>query len=738
MVRTVYALIPSNKVYFDPSKSYFKVVLAFAAGVFLLGSVIVFVNHQKAIALAHRKATGAAELALLTLRAHFDQKIDSPGGIAAYDPVSILEGKGQHHGLIRLLNERKIGAYLVYPDDQFIDLNTPGFSKHKKSNPSLLVPVASNNPFATKGLSWLSPSSSKIYAAKPIRSAQSSLPLEYLVTSAEIEPSPQALSRFMFVQLMCWTLALAAISWFAGRLLHALDFRTTKAQKKAQTYADITGKQKLLLEKMSLILKKSDDLMVLTDSAGKILWINEDCTRKNNYSNVELSSFVGRELAEVSHYAPIMEAIETVKRTGANFTYETKSFDEANTAFWSKTTISPIFNEAGDIDHLLFVDADITRLKELEAKVQTLVGESHGEANPTLRIARDHTIRFANKAGAQISKLWCEKNGTKVTKDSPARVIEEAFVSNSERCITVACDQRIFKMRLVPSPSENQLHVYGEDITEAQFAQAAATAHTNALEAHNLNLTDSMSYARRIQESILPSEDQLRKYFKNAFALSMPKDILSGDFFWIYECIPQKQYLLALADCTGHGVPGAMMSIIGHSLLNEVAENHKLHNPAEVLKTLNRELIRTLKQKNGHEMVGDGMDISLVHIDLENMAVTFSGAYHPMYWMNGKLNVIKGDRQPIGGYHHSPSRDFQNHTIKLTSGDAIYLFSDGITDQFGGPSNKKFQSRRLQNIIEENHKYSMQAQSYLLRQAIQKWRGSGEQIDDISIIGIKF
>ena len=218
----------------------------------------------------------------------------------------------------------------------------------------------------------------------------------------------------------------------------------------------------------------------------------------------------------------------------------------------------------------------------------------------------------------------------------------------------------------------------------------------------------------------------------------MPKDIVSGDFFWIYELVPEKEYLLALADCTGHGVPGAMMSIIGHSLLNEIVEAHGFTDPPLVLKLLNKEVIKTLRQKQGTSCAPDGMDVALIHINLADMKIRFSGAYRPVYRMNGAIEVFKGDRQPIGGMHHEGEREFQSMDFDIAKGDSIYLMSDGFSDQFGGPDDKKFLTHRLRSLIQANHKYSMQAQSFVFHKTFESWKGNREQIDDVSVIGIKF
>jgi len=376
-------------------------------------------------------------------------------------------------------------------------------------------------------------------------------------------------------------------------------------------------------------------------------------------------------------------------------------------------------------------------LKLAEKEIANLANFTHEHTLPLIRIQSDGVVLYANEASAPILHQWNTRVNGKIQKRSIAGSVTAAMESNIEKELNLSVDNRIFKLRFFPVKEKNYVNIYGEDITEMQLAEKEKRSKALKIEQHNLNITDSINYARKIQEAILPDEDHIRQYFKDSFALSKPKDIVSGDFFWIYEITPREEYLLALADCTGHGVPGAMMSIIGHSLLNEIVEVDGCSDPAQILELLNKEVIISLRQKTIEQSV-DGMDVSLVKIDLKNEKVTFSGAFQQLYFVNGKLNVFKGDRQPIGGMQHDTNRRFTNHNFHFSKGDSIYLTSDGYQDQFGGSNNKKFLSRRLQNTFLNNYKYSMQAQSYIYSQIFDEWRGDNEQIDDVSLLGIKF
>jgi serine phosphatase RsbU (regulator of sigma subunit) len=543
--------------------------------------------------------------------------------------------------------------------------------------------------------------------------------------------------KALFWQALAWILLIMAAHLIAMRYYKKLAAYESHAQQKLNNREALSVLKNAQVDQLQFILEHCENLILLTDEAGKIEWMNGHATDKNNYLKTELKNFIGRELAEVSHNAAIQEVIHKVVLSKEKATYETKTFGGNNTPFWSSTTVFPILNTQGEVSKLLFMDSDITKLKRAESEIEKLRGIARIETNATIRIEADGTVSYSNEPGKAVLHYWGVKEGEKVSKESVLKTLAKARTTGMEQSINMEIEKRILKIRFMPVKNKDYLHLYGEDITESRMERERRNDRTEALEQYNLNITDSINYARHIQESILPGEDQIRRYFKDAFALSMPKDIVSGDFFWVYELEAQQKYLMALGDCTGHGVPGAMMSIIGHSLLNEIVETRGVKEPDAILQLLNHEIIKTLRQKS-RTSATDGMDISLVLVDMHQMQITFAGAYQTVYWMNGRLNVLKGDRKPIGGMQHEPERKYNKQCIRISKGDCIYLLSDGYTDQFGGPHEKKFLSHRLRSLIETSHKYSMQAQSFLFKKAFHNWKGQNDQIDDASIIGIKF
>jgi ligand-binding sensor domain-containing protein/serine phosphatase RsbU (regulator of sigma subunit) len=254
----------------------------------------------------------------------------------------------------------------------------------------------------------------------------------------------------------------------------------------------------------------------------------------------------------------------------------------------------------------------------------------------------------------------------------------------------------------------------------------------------NKNIMDSITYAQRIQLAIMPSISKFKRLIPESFILYNPKDIVSGDFYWITE-IGDKLFIAAV-DCTGHGVPGAFMSIIGYDLLRNITKERGIHRPSEVLDQLNKSLIELLTKNNiAVGQVKDGMDITLCVFHKSKGIVEFSGALNPLYIIrDNKIVTVKGDRYSVGLGNEHPDENFKNHIIKLELGDRLYIFSDGYSDQFGGPSGKKMKFRRFRHLLLSIHEYPFEQQQKYLEDHFVQWMGPHEQVDDILIIGMSF
>ncbi|MDQ3110128.1 MAG: tetratricopeptide repeat protein [Bacteroidota bacterium] len=258
----------------------------------------------------------------------------------------------------------------------------------------------------------------------------------------------------------------------------------------------------------------------------------------------------------------------------------------------------------------------------------------------------------------------------------------------------------------------------------------------NEIETQNKNITDSIRYAQRIQQSILPDAENFNALFPESFIFYKPKDIVSGDFWWIHKT-PEGQSVIAVADCTGHGVPGAFMSVMGADILSQMTNNKNINTPDEALHFLDEGVRQQLRQTGGDDQSRDGMDIALGLFDFKAEEVQFAGALRPLLTVrDGKLHEYPAARFSIGGAF-SGKKNFMNHTIKVQKGDMLYLFTDGYSDQFGGPKGKKFKTAQLKELFVSIAALPADEQYAKLDEQFAKWKGSLEQVDDICVAGIK-
>jgi serine phosphatase RsbU (regulator of sigma subunit) len=283
---------------------------------------------------------------------------------------------------------------------------------------------------------------------------------------------------------------------------------------------------------------------------------------------------------------------------------------------------------------------------------------------------------------------------------------------------------------------------------ELESQRDAIVNQKEQLESAHLHLSDSINYAKKIQDSILPNKDILNKKFSDSFVLFKPKDNVSGDFYWWTHI--ENHTIITAADCTGHGVPGAFMSMLGTSFLREIVQKEYITHTGVILRKLRKEVVKTLKQKGKSGEQKDGMDMAIISINHENNLLQFSGANNPLYIITANKRKLEGienldglpgfyeikpDKMPIAIYERMDT--FKTHEIQLEEGDQVYLFSDGYPDQFGGPRGKKFKYKPFKQLLYKNAEQNMLIQNKILSKTYDDWKGYQEQIDDVVIVGIK-
>jgi serine phosphatase RsbU (regulator of sigma subunit) len=252
----------------------------------------------------------------------------------------------------------------------------------------------------------------------------------------------------------------------------------------------------------------------------------------------------------------------------------------------------------------------------------------------------------------------------------------------------------------------------------------------------NTNMTDSITYARRIQRAVFPPEEHLGQLFRESFVMNRPKDIVSGDFFWLANKNGKK--VISVSDCTGHGVPGAFMSMLGITLLNDLVNTRNILEPDTILNLLKNEIIRALRQKGKSDEATDGMDMALCVYDPAEAKLQYAGGFNPLVLLReGEITRIKADPMPIG-IGAITGKEFTRHELEVRKGDVIYLYTDGYEDQFGGDKNKKFSRKRFRELLLNIHTLTMPEQKRTLESTLDQWMEGVEQIDDITVLGIRF
>lgn len=305
-------------------------------------------------------------------------------------------------------------------------------------------------------------------------------------------------------------------------------------------------------------------------------------------------------------------------------------------------------------------------------------------------------------------------------------------ISKEATCVS-SIGKRIMQINAIPEFNEEVLEsilIISHDVTEAKLIEGE-------IKEKNKSINESINYSKRIQNAIIPDNGILQNAFPESFIMYKPRDVVSGDFPWI--SVTDESLCIAAVDCTGHGVPGAMLSLVGYFQLNNIVENHPDLDPGKILDILDEKVNHTLIKSGNNDNIKDGMDVAFCKIDIKKKVLEYAGAHRPLYHLSkGKLEELKGNRWAIGGGTYKNQTLFTNYKIDFKKGESVFFFSDGLPDQFGGPDKRKFGTQQIKDIIEQNQQVGMAELSQIFTQSFEDWKGSGKQTDDVLLIGIKF
>ncbi|WP_291722104.1 two-component regulator propeller domain-containing protein [Bernardetia sp.] len=438
------------------------------------------------------------------------------------------------------------------------------------------------------------------------------------------------------------------------------------------------------------------------------------------YANIRLLSDIGRQITASLHHKEIIRAVyDNIQKVMPADAFGVAIFDkDAN-----YLTVSG-FIENGNV--LPFHVVDLNDKNELAVKCFNEQREIiiHNVEQEYARYMEEKPNPIFGKTTSSVVYLPLVLGERKMGVVSVQSYKENAFDSNHLSILRNLATYIV--IALDNSQAYTKIEAQNREIDENRIA----------LEAKNKDITDSINYAKRIQHALLPPLSILKDKFE-AFVLFLPRDIVSGDFYWFTE--KDGKTIVAAIDCTGHGVPGAFMSIIAETHLDRIVNVMGITSPAMILNELDKSVRNTLRQNETQSR--DGMDMSICVIDDENKKVTFGGAKNPLiYIADGKVEQQKGSIRGIGGYSRKylkKTPTFTEHIIEVTQPTTFYIFSDGYQDQFGGKHNEKFMKKRFRKVLQDIHREGMQAQKELLERGFMRWKGKHQQIDDVLVIGFK-
>lgn len=501
--------------------------------------------------------------------------------------------------------------------------------------------------------------------------------------------------------------------------------------------------------RMQLLLENASEVITIYEEDGTIRYISPSVETILGYGQKEMQGHSdlenihpdGRE-AYTNMFAQLKE--NPFDRVTIQYEYKTKEGDY----IWIESAgTNQMSNPA--IHGYILNSRDITerRRAELEQRMRSKM-QALSENSPDL-IARleNEAISYINPTIESYTGKGPDRYLNQKVKEAELdasilegwlQIVEQVNSSNetvsTEMDFPTEMGKRVMQVNAIPEYDEKEniesVLVVSHDITERKAIE---------LEIQNKNkkINDSINYAKRIQNAILPNTRVISKVLPDSFILYKPRDVVSGDFPWFVQT--KNDIFIAAVDCTGHGVPGALLSLIGYFLLNDIVRSRKVTEPGRILDLLDEGVTQTLRQDQDDSATKDGMDIALCRINTLTGEVEYAGAHRPLYIMkDGVMDEVKGNKFPIGGGIYKNQTNFTTTKLKLGKGDSIYFSSDGFPDQFGGSEVRKFGPKKVREIIEKVHHQPMSVAMEVFDQEWESWKGDHKQTDDVLLIGIKF
>lgn len=501
-------------------------------------------------------------------------------------------------------------------------------------------------------------------------------------------------------------------------------------------------------KRMHSLLENASEVISIYDENGIVQYVSPSV---KNILGYEMEEMLGTNRFERGESVLLDAFTELKKEPKSVKTFEYRYEKKNHGIVWLETTGRNLIDNPA-IGGIIFNTRDIT-VRKVAEEAQRMSGEmqalSENSPDMIVRLNPEGKFFYANPIVEKLTGV--PRAGLKQKKLDEAQFNPEIIeffnegIENvkltkrkfeGEKMLPTVAGKLIMQVNVIPEFNKNHdvetILFVAHDITERKSIELE-------IEKKNKAITESINYAQRIQSAIIPDTKIIKQYIPNSFIFYKPRDVVSGDFPWFFA---HNEYLyIAAVDCTGHGVPGALLSFIGYFLLNSIVDHDRAHSAGEVLDMLHAGVRRTLRQEADDASARDGMDIALCRINYNKKELQYAGAHRPLYYVSGgKVDQYKGNSKAIGGIppRRKSELDFKTHIISYKPGDRIYFFSDGLPDQIGGDSGRKYQARRIRDAVIKYHNASMDDVGKFFVEDFRDWKGEQKQIDDVLLIGIEF
>lgn len=505
-------------------------------------------------------------------------------------------------------------------------------------------------------------------------------------------------------------------------------------------------------KRIHVLLENSSEIITIYDEKAVIQYVSPSVERILGYHEGDLVNTSEKSRINTMGLADFENMFTVLlKNPAETVTAQYSYLSKDGNYIWLEVTGRNMLKEPA-VKGIVFNARDITerRRAEKESRMRSQM-QSLSENSPDVicRFNKEGQFYYANPAIKHFTdqepqeldkKLLVDSGLDLAIVDTWLNIIESSVETKAkvtkEFEIKKDNKKQFFSVNGIPEFSESNalesVLMVSSDITERKMAELE-------IQLTNRKITESINYAKRIQMAIVPDDDVVKRALPNSFILYKPRDVISGDFPWFVQM--GDDIFIAAVDCTGHGVPGALLSLIGYFILTEIVKSRKITEPGKILDLLDEGVTQTLKQDMDNSATKDGMDIALCKVNMKTNEIEFAGAHRPLYWMNKNgLEEFKGNKFPIGGGVSRNQTEFTNYKFKVEPGDSVYFSSDGYPDQFGGPEgNRKLSPARIKELITQNKdNANMDNLCTEFDNLFENWRGHEKQIDDVLLIGIRF